>query len=455
MSLYAMVPGGPPGAGRTPGTHAVAKAAQWVFLTIVAAAVMLGLLLSGPRAMAENQVALNEKVKHSVVEVWTTWTGYVQFPAQYMTSGNAKWYKTVAATSCTGFVVDSSGFIATAGHCVDNGSEDTKAMVRQQLIDDLVQNGELRAADEDKWVQTANTEQWLVEGYDRGSPIERKVEVLQPDGPGRVIDQWTTVQVVQYQPTAQGDNALLQVVESKPLEPLVIADKIPASGETLTAVGFPGNVGRITDRSRLPQPSFTSGTVSGEQVLANGLPVTEVSVNFVHGMSGGPTVDSDGEVVGVISRGFLTQGNNFITNAPALRTFLLQNGVHLAQRPAPVKPFPWIWVIVGAAAIALLVSALVVSLVLRRRKKRRSISQQQAHVSASASGQPYPPQAGNGSPQHPVGSPEPVAAAHAQSPAGISQPPRDRQSDVAAAKAEALASIAPEVMTPTPNGTAK
>ena len=463
--------GEPARGGRTPLTRVVSMAMRWAFLPAALALVIAQFVLSAPRASADT-VTVDAKVKQSLVEVWATWTGWVQIPAYYERDGQSEWVKAVVQSSCTGFVVDSSGFIATAGHCVDNSSEDIKAMLRKQMVDDGVRNGNLDASAADGFLRKANDQQWLVEGHDRGTPVERQIEVLQPDGVNRVIDHWTTVQVVQFQGMDQGDNALLQVVESKPLVPLVVADNVPTSGEPLTVVGFPADVGGVTDKSRLQQPSFIAGTVSGQQVLTNGVPVTEVNANFIPGMSGGPAVNSDGEVVGVISQGFLTKGNNFITNAPALRRFLLQNGVHLAQPPAPAKPFPWIWVtkppwiwvIISATVLALLVPTVLVSLVLRRRKKRRSTG----HLPPSGNGQPYPPYGGYGSTQQPFGYPAPPAPGYAQSPwypapawasqqspTGTPQPPRDLQSDVAAAKPEELVSVAPELVTSPPNGEVK
>ncbi len=414
---------------RSRGTRGVAMAMRRVLMAVALALGLAGFLLSAPLAHAdgrhaESTVAINETVKHSLVKVWIAYTGWVQVPGDYFADGQPQWFKTVAEFTCTGFVVDSSGYIATAGHCVDNNSEDTKAGIRQAWVYDLVEKGKLAESAADALLQRANGQQWPVVGYDRGSPPERQIEVMQPDGPGRVIEQWTTVQVVQFQPAKNGDNALLKVVESKPLEPLVVADKDPASGESLTAVGFPGMMGRATDKSRLPQPSFTSGSVSGQQVSDTGVPVTEVNANFMPGMSGGPAINSDGEVVGLVSQGYGTRGNNFITDAAGLRAFLVQNGVHLAQRPAPAKSLPWIWVGSAAAAVALLLPALMVPLVLRHRRKERSTPAQPAS-----------------------------APAVQQSPTGSSQPPQEEPRDVPTTTRTEAASVAAAGIPPTVNGT--
>jgi trypsin len=125
---------------------------------------------------------------HKACEGWVTWTGYVEIPGQYVNNQQPKWVKTIAETSCTGFVVDSSGFFATAGHCVDNTSEETKAMIREQMVNDEVKDGNLDPADKDSFLQLADNQEWLVEGHDRGSPIERKVEVMQSSS-GRSLDR--------------------------------------------------------------------------------------------------------------------------------------------------------------------------------------------------------------------------------------------------------------------------
>lgn len=78
----------------------------------------------------------------------------------------------------------------------------------------------------------------------------------------------------------------------------------------------------------------TAGTVSGQQVLQNGVPVTEVNANFIPGMSGAPTVNSDGEVVGIVSQGFGTRGNN-LPMRPRCEGFLLRMASTWRSHPRP------------------------------------------------------------------------------------------------------------------------
>lgn len=199
-----------------------------------------------------------------------------------------------------------------------------------------------------------------------------------------MISELSTVEVKDFQKFESGDNALVKITGMPPLKPLVIAHQAPQPGQALTAVGFPVGVWEVLDPNRLPQPSFKSGTASSQQVSPSGVSTIEINADVSQGMSGGPTVDNDtGEVLGTNSyliRGE-TQAFNFITDAGALRSFLQKNGVHLAELPAPKKPFSWMWVVIGVVS-AVVVAALVTLLaVLVRRKGRR---QAPLRVGASA-----------------------------------------------------------------------
>ena len=350
---------------------------------------------TSPVARADDQVAIDQNVKDSIVYVSIADTGYVQIPGSQTDDGKPMWSDgTEVDYTCTGFVVDPSGFIATAGHCV-NIDTAVKEDIRSQMISNLVDNGKLDKSKEDDLINTANSEEWPIEGKDNGSPIIRSVQVTQPEMPNRAISQFTTVQVVDAQSFDDGDNALLKVSGMPPLKALVIANKAPAPGTTLTSVGFPGDIGDTTDQSRLQQPSFKSGTASSQQVSKSGVAGTEVNSDIGSGMSGGPTVDnSNGEVLGINS--YTLTGNNqnqnfnFITNAPALRTFLQKNGVTLAEPAPPAKSFPWLWVIVGVVAVlAILIAGLVV--LLMRRKKSPTTAVAGAPGAAATVGYPIQP----------------------------------------------------------------
>ena len=119
---------------------------------------------------------------------------------------------------------------------------------------------------------------------------------------------------------------------------------------------------------------------------------TEISAAISGGMSGGPPVDNTtGQVVGLndFSLSGENQPFNFVTDAAALRAFLVKNSVQLVTPAAPAKPFPWLWVGIGGGLAAVLLVVAPVLLVLRRRAKRRNVPP----VDAGQMPQPAPQQA--------------------------------------------------------------
>ena len=120
--------------------------------------------------------------------------------------------------------------------------------------------------------------------------------------------------------------------------PLPVSATDPTSGTAVTSVGFPGSVQSVVDASRV-RASFKTGSVSSQQISELGVPRTEINADLSGGMSGGPTVDALGNVVGINSSKIVgDQAFNFITDASDLHGWLTAKGVTLtaANVPAPV-----------------------------------------------------------------------------------------------------------------------
>jgi serine protease Do len=333
---------------------------------------MLGIVLGVPAAHADSQTAIDQQMKQSLIYISTEYSGQVYVPASATTDGHGFWSKVIKADfSCSGVIVDPAGYIATAGHCVDPNDPEVKQAILTQLY--LNSGEDLDAATKD--ADNAFSQEWQVEGQQPGAPIDRSVEVIQPEGPGRVIDHFVTAQVVDFQKFDDGDNALIKVANQAALPALPVADKAPAPGTGLTSAGFPGDIGESMDPSRLQEPSFKDGSASSQQVTPSGAARTEISAAISGGMSGGPTVDnSTGQVVGL--NDFTISGENqpfnFVTDAAALRAFLVKNSVQLVTPTAPAKPFPWMWIAIAGAVILVLLAVPAV-LVVRSRAKKRSV----------------------------------------------------------------------------------
>lgn len=326
---------------------------------------LAGLQLGAPFAHADI-TAVADEVNDSIVLLKITYTGRVLIPGERLKNGRDTWSDPVSTDyQCSGFVVDPAGFISTAGHCVeiDRG---VRFDLRQAAVMAAFERGALTEPNQDRLTTVAMTEQWPVQGEDPETEVARRVEVIQPEDPDRRLDSWVTAKLVEFQRFDDGDNALLKLSGFPPLKPLIIADSVPKVGQTITAVGFPGSFDEVTDPDRIRQPSFKTGTVSSHQAMPSGAPTLEINAQVSPGMSGGPTVDEQGHVVGANSFGIgeTTQGFEFVTDTDTLRNFLQRNGVALVAAPVE-SAFPWAWVLLGVVVV---VAAAIITTILLRPK---------------------------------------------------------------------------------------
>ena len=229
---------------------------------------------------------------------------------------------------CTGFVVNPTGYVATAGHCVDPGPEG----MRSELINAIVQ----KAAAQDPSVDPGKLfdyamANWKIEGQVGGSQMDQTFTVLRGGAngdkpqslPGRVVD---------FRPVSQGDVALVKVEATDMASSELASDTDVQVGQQIISVGYPGSTDKITDASM--DPDNKDGTVSAKKT-AGSVPVYETNAALSGGMSGGPTVGLDGKVVGINSRGPRgeSQPFNFIAPASALSELLNRNGVKAQLGP--------------------------------------------------------------------------------------------------------------------------
>jgi hypothetical protein len=232
---------------------------------------------------------------------------------------DGKPYEIIA--TCTGFGVHPDGYVATAGHCVDTSTDDgIRASFIEAAAEEFVATVPGQALPDVVAYGMAN---WTVAGQAAGSPIESEVRASgmttggSPGVPARVLD---------VRPFAEGDVALLKIEAAHlPALELVTAADI-AVGTSVLSGGFPASVGEVVGPNA--QPSIKDGEISGRQSVDSG-PVYEISAALTPGMSGGPTVDLAGRVLGVNS--FIpaeeTQAFNFVVPASGLAELLGRNGV--------------------------------------------------------------------------------------------------------------------------------
>lgn len=242
--------------------------------------------------------------------------------------------------SCTAFFVDDTGHALTAKHCID-------PEVRKQNIlslylgSDVAEMGEMT-----KSIMAA----YEVSGL---QTLDLKIVSSQPYGPmiggAYPLKGRHSAVVVDDAPDDNSDQALLQVEGLEgPVPYLRIAADSLSAGDRIYAVGYPG----VTN-SGAPPFVFSPGNVLSAAALPM-LGETMVSAPMWFGMSGGPTVNAKGEIVGINKRLFSQNPNfTFVTDRNDIATFLKEKDISQPPTTSPIYKRPWF--IIPAAGILLLV----------------------------------------------------------------------------------------------------
>jgi serine protease Do len=311
---------------------------RWRTLALVVAltGAMLaaGVVTAGPslgQAGADREEVAAAVVRPSIVYLDVYWTAWVQdHDGDWLNGGNPFQF----AFSCTGFVVNPSGYIGTAAHCVDPGLEGAAGFAIELGVDYWIEQGWASDAQRDQLTQIAMGN-WTVEGEGTGSPPDR--EVLVQRGPATVGadgGQAWAARVVEMMPMSEGDVALLKVERTNLPTVLLVPDADIAVGMPVLSVGYPASFAWVVDETY--EPTFKDGRISSITTRSRGLvPVYEISAAVTHGMSGGPTVNMDGAVIGVNSFRIIgeSQPFNFVSPASLLSELLARNGVANALGP--------------------------------------------------------------------------------------------------------------------------
>jgi S1-C subfamily serine protease len=308
----------------------------------VSVSVLLALLAPAAAAQTTTTVGTPEERAAAIARPAMFYTeqyfaAWVRIPASsplnfqgYVNGGNAfEW-----ATRCSAFAVNPDGYLVTAGHCVDLGEEGARSTALELATQWLVDDGWIFQDDFDFWLNEAHLT-WGVEGTERGSDPDFEMWVQRGVAAGGLrTGEAFPARVVNYQSWSQGDIAIVKVEQSDIPTVLLAPESDVTIGTDVLSIGYPGSSDAVTDQTL--EPTFKDGQINSEKTREGGLlPVYEMSAALSGGMSGGPTANLDGDIVGVNSFNISgeTEAFNFISPVSLVTEMLAQNGVPNALGP--------------------------------------------------------------------------------------------------------------------------
>lgn len=229
----------------------------------------------------------------------------------------------------TGFCVNpDTGHIVTAGHIVEISEADFKYdLIYAYLIDTY-------GAQLDGWTDADWNwayENIKVEGYD-GGPYDMEVFVQFntansgiPDNPND-IDTFIRAELIDFSGWEQRDIAILKIQPQtgRSLSSVMIGDSSMVEiQDQLTIIGYPWT--SEMGQQNVLNPTITNGNISGK-IMIGGTEVLQIQGDAREGNSGGPVLNDEGMVIGILTMG-TDYTNNYLRPSNDVMEILNRNGV--------------------------------------------------------------------------------------------------------------------------------
>jgi len=332
------------------------KAIGFALLLVFFAAntMLINVPLGSAAATAYSSGLIAELGEASTTLIYSTITATVNLPKP---DANMNPTATVISVDLTvgitgsGFFVGSTGYIVTAGHVAycftqENFAQDpsTRIFVMTQSFDVLLQALQQQANYNYNPAQQAALLTYMQNnGQFKTTPIRVIYVVL-----GKVKATLTEIEakgwvarVVTVSPYIERDLALLKVegLTNCPVLTIGDSDKI-TTGYNVYMLGFPDVLSfQLPSAQTILAPSMTSGIISAERITNFDTPCFQTDASITHGMSGGPGLNTNGEVIGICSRGSVTEANqeaagfNFLIQSNVLESLLTESSISNAKGP--------------------------------------------------------------------------------------------------------------------------
>ena len=272
--------------------------------------------------------------KPAVVRIIDGVAGQIRFePPGYQ----AQTYEVSAVALGSGFFISSNGYIATNAHVVSTtreGEEKAKQALFWQMVQQI---GQQLGRDP----RTLNHN--FIDQHSTLVGFQKYHHVIIPDGSSYPFE------IKQYGAPAgssadQGKDVAIVKIEVKnaPILKLADSDRVQLQDQ-VTVAGYPGAAdtfqsGMLSQKSAL-QSTFNPGNVSARKQAASGAPILQISAPATHGNSGGPVLNSQSEVIGLLTfrgdtvNGQEVSGFSFVVPSNTVMEYVKSAGAENKEGP--------------------------------------------------------------------------------------------------------------------------
>jgi serine protease Do len=256
---------------------------------------------------------------------------------------------TSSSWSGSGFIADPDGYVVTNAHVAAPPDDEVKAGLVEQGLQKFIERDVAlwakKGYSEDRLKRLAAAdEQWMAHYLKVTNQVKTISVVMGANVQGTdVAPKTITADVVTAGEQIPGKDVAIIKIEGKnyPTAPLGDDSQLNV-GDKLYVIGYPGvasgGVNQLISPKSITEPTFTTGVVSAKKQATQGYQVLQTDAAVTHGNSGGPVLNSQGQVVGIAtfgavdpSTGQTVQGYNFIMPSTLVKQFLDRSGAHPAQ----------------------------------------------------------------------------------------------------------------------------
>jgi serine protease Do len=239
-------------------------------------------------------------------------------------------YKTTDLGAGSGSIISPNGYIVTNAHVVEIAKLENAQIIKIEIAEMSV---EIASFINSKYGVNLKPESLV--GYLEGhlkvdQPIQKVIKVFLPGG-GDLMDG----EIKSYgAPVGEGKDVAVIKIEKTNLPSVILGDSEKVQlQENIWVFGYPGAADSQTlSKESILVVSITDGKVSAtDKKSTQGAPVLQINAAATHGNSGGPVIDEDGNIVGLLTfrsenNPKETQGFNFVVPVNTVKEFVSQAG---------------------------------------------------------------------------------------------------------------------------------
>lgn len=264
------------------------------------------------------------------------------YRAKIYWGGNTKTYIVTCGGSSSGFFISPDGYIVTNAHATyrtHEGEENGKDCLFEEFVKQL--SNDVTFTHTENGQEYEVNWQYVLKDPDFVRIIQEEMETVQFEAIHHVIlpdGSAFPFEIKAYgAPVGEGKDVAVIKIETENTPSLKLGNSEQTQlQEHITVAGYPAaaetfDSGVLDEKSSL-EASFTDGKISSQKKAADGAPILQISAPVSHGSSGGPVVNDQGEVVGILTfRGDKVEGEEvsgfaFAVPAKTIMEFVKQAG---------------------------------------------------------------------------------------------------------------------------------